>query len=135
MPPPLLRMTTNGGDDERREMNRPEDAAFAEAVSPATGGMDSQTRFKLQYDAAKRSTLIAYLLWFFLGPCGVHRFYLKRYMSGLALLLLTAVGGALTVILVGYVFLAIATIWWVIDLFLIPEMVRDYNTEVIATLR
>lgn len=116
-------------------MNRPEDASFADARFERTDGMDSQTRYKLRYDAAKRSTLIAYLLWFFLGPFGVHRFYLKRFGTGIALLLLTAVGGALTFILVGYAFLAFATVWWVIDLFLIPGLVRDYNTEVIETLR
>ena len=30
-----------------------------------------------------RSLLIAYLLWFFLGVLGIHRFYLGRWVSGL----------------------------------------------------
>lgn len=116
-------------------MSATEDASFAEPLGGRLGGgMDSQTRFKLRYDAAKKSTLIAYVLYFFLGPFGVHRFYLKRIGSGIAMLLLWAIGGALTFIGVGYVFLAIATVWLVIDIFLIPGMVRDYNTQLIDQL-
>lgn len=116
-------------------MNRPEDASFAETLgTPAGSGMNEQTRWQLKYEAAKKSALIAYLLWFFLGAFGVHRFYLKRIGSGLALLLLWAVGGVLTFIGVGYVFLGIAAIWLVIDIFLIPGLVRDYNTQLIDRL-
>ena len=42
----------------------------------------------MRYDAAKRSTLMAYLLWFFLGLFGVHRFYLGKFGSGFAMLAL-----------------------------------------------
>ena len=31
---------------------------------------------------AERSLLVAYLLWFFLGILGIHRFYLGRPVSG-----------------------------------------------------
>ncbi len=34
------------------------------------------------YEAGRKSAGIAYLLWFFLGTFGVHRFYLKRTTSG-----------------------------------------------------
>ena len=39
----------------------------------------------MQYDAAKKSAVVAYLLWFFLGGLGVHRFYLGRTGSGIAI--------------------------------------------------
>lgn len=60
-----------------------------------------------------RSTPIAYLLWFFFGLLGIHRFYLGRPISGVIYLL------------TGGVFL----IGWIIDLFLIPSMVRMENLE------
>lgn len=112
-------------------MSSTEDVPFA---SPTERALDAQTRLQLRYDAAKKSTLIAYVLWFFLGPFGVHRLYLKRIASGLAMLLLWAVGGTLTVIGIGYLFLAIAGLWLVVDIFLIPGMVRDYNTQLINRL-
>ena len=117
--------------------NRTEDAPFREPVAAGIttrDTMDAQTRWQLRYDAAKKSTLITYILWFFLGPFGVHRFYLHRITSGIAYLLLWAIGGLLTFIGVGYLLLAIAAVWQVIDIFLIPGMVRDYNTQLVDRL-
>ena len=54
---------------------------------------------------------IAYLLWFFFGVLGIHRFYLGRTTTGIIWLL---TGG---LFLVG----------WIVDLFLIPGMVETYN--------
>ena len=36
----------------------------------------------------KRSLLVAYLLWFFLGALGAHRFYFKKIGSGIAMVIL-----------------------------------------------
>lgn len=57
----------------------------------------------------------AYLLWFFFGPLGGHRFYLGRTGSAIAQLLLT-------ITVVGAV---ISIPWWLIDVFLIGGMCRD----------
>ena len=70
-----------------------------------------------------RSALVAYLLWFFLGYFGAHRFYLGRWVSGVIMLALFGIGSALAFILVGYIPLAFVAIWWVIDAFLIPGMI------------
>ncbi|WP_082511775.1 TM2 domain-containing protein [Devosia sp. Leaf420] len=40
-------------------------------------------RVSAQYDIEKKSLVVAYVLWFFLGYVGVHRFYLGRPISGL----------------------------------------------------
>jgi TM2 domain-containing membrane protein YozV len=58
-----------------------------------------------------KSAGFAYVLWFFFGIFGNHRFYLGRAGSGIAMLL--TLGGFF--------------IWWIIDLFLIGGMVRHYN--------
>jgi TM2 domain-containing membrane protein YozV len=60
-----------------------------------------------------RSTGIAYLLWFFFGVCGVHRFYCGR------------VGTGILWFFTGGLFL----IGWLVDAFLIPDMVREANAE------
>lgn len=41
------------------------------------------TEGQILYDANKKSKLVAYLLWFFLGAFGAHRFYLRRAKSAL----------------------------------------------------
>jgi TM2 domain-containing membrane protein YozV len=60
-----------------------------------------------------RSVLVAYILWFFLGLLGVHRFYCGRVVSGLIWFL---TGGLLG-------------LGWLIDIFLIPGMVDRANRE------
>ncbi|MBN2378466.1 TM2 domain-containing protein [candidate division WOR-3 bacterium] len=59
----------------------------------------------------------AYLLWFFLGIFGAHRFYLGHIGVGLAQLF--TAGGA--------------GIWWIIDVFLIPSRVEQANLKTRVT--
>lgn len=96
-------------------------------------GTDSMAM--MRYDAARRSVLVAYLLWFFLGYFGVHRFYLGRVGSGLAMLALFGLSWALTFLLVGYAGLLLIGLWWLIDLLLIPGMTARYNQRVIEGIR
>lgn len=74
-----------------------------------------------------RSALVAYLLWFFLGFFGAHRFYLGRWGSGLVQLVLFGIGSALTFLLVGYLPLALLGLWWLLDALLIPGMISSDN--------
>jgi TM2 domain-containing membrane protein YozV len=116
-----------------------EDASFIGRVGSAAGAtagsMTDQTRYRLEYDARKKSVLITYLLWFFLGWLGVHRFYLGRITSALAIAALGLIGGGLTIIGVGYLLLGLAAVWLFLDIFLIPGMVSDYNARLIEDLR
>jgi len=73
----------------------------------------------------RKSALVAYLLWFFVGMLGAHRFYLGRWVSGLIMLVLFGIGSALSFILVGYLPLAIVGLWWLIDALLIPGMIAS----------
>jgi TM2 domain-containing membrane protein YozV len=81
------------------------------------GGLSSDARTMMLYEANKKEALIAYLLWFFLGMFGGHNFYLKRTGVAVAQLILTLT-------LVGM----LITIFWVlVDAFLIPGWVRNQN--------
>ena len=62
----------------------------------------------------KRDVGITYLLWFFLGVFSAHRFYLGK--TGTALLQMFTLGGL--------------GVWLLIDVFLIPSMVREYNRNI-----
>ncbi|WP_206667465.1 TM2 domain-containing protein [Muricoccus nepalensis] len=88
----------------------------------------------MQYDANKRSALVAYLLWFFLGTFGAHRFYAGRIASGVVQLLVTLVSMLLTFVLIGYAGLFLVGLWVLVDALLIPGMIRSYNNRLIASL-
>ncbi|MEE9293593.1 MAG: NINE protein [Phycisphaerae bacterium] len=60
-----------------------------------------------------RSVGVAYLLWLFFGVMGAHRFYCGRVGTGI----LWALTGGL------------ACIGWIVDAFLIPNMVDEANRE------
>lgn len=88
------------------------------------GGLSSDARTMMLYEANKKEALIAYLLWFFLGMFGGHNFYLKRTGVAVAQLILT-------ITIVGM----LITIFWVlVDAFLIPGWVRDQNNLLAAQL-
>lgn len=78
----------------------------------------------MQYENLKKSATLAYLLVFFVGMLGGHRFYLGRIATGIAQLLLTLTG----------VGMLISVVWAIIDLFLIPGMIQKYNDGVIRLL-
>lgn len=98
----------------------------------ATLGAD--TRAALEYDAAKKSVLIAYILWFFLSSLGAHRFYLGRTMSALAMIAVFGVSLILTFVVIGAFGLFVLGAWVIVDAFLIPGMTRSYNQALIARI-
>ena len=63
----------------------------------------------------KPSTGVAYLLAIFLGVLGAHRFYLGRAGTGVIMLLISLT----------FFGLVITSIWTLIDLFIIPGMIRS----------
>jgi TM2 domain-containing membrane protein YozV len=78
-----------------------------------------------------KSMTVAYVLWFFLGSFGAHRFYMGRNGSGFGMLGLCLGSMLLTLVLIGVVgFLALG-VWWVVDAFLIPKWMSE--VEVAST--
>ena len=65
-----------------------------------------------QYDIEKKSLLVAYLLWIFLGYVGAHRFYLGRPLSGFIMLALSTV----TLILTFVSFGLLSFLWFAVGL-------------------
>lgn len=61
----------------------------------------------------KKSLLVAYVLWFFFGLLGIHKFYLGKTTWGVIYLLTGGVAG----------------IGWFIDLFTLPFQVAGYNNN------
>lgn len=87
------------------------------------------------YDANKKSTTTAFLLWFFLGMFGAHRFYLDRSGSGAAQLLLTIGSWLLMIVFIGFFTLIGVGLWVLVDAFMISDWVREYNNRLIARMK
>ena len=86
------------------------------------------------YDANKKSAGIAYLLWFFVGLFGGHRFYLGRTGSGLSMAIIFVISLILTAAVIGFFGLLAVGIWALIDALLIPGMVQEHNNQLIRRL-
>jgi len=72
---------------------------------------------------------IAYVLWFFLGMVGAHRFYLGKQATAIAQLSLTVFGWLTMILFVGFIFLFIVGTWVFVDLFLIHKYINEQNNE------
>jgi len=94
----------------------------------------SDTRRMMEYDAMSKSAVLAYILWFFLGFLGAHRMYSARVLSGILQLVLHGIGWLTTPILIGWVFIGLWAVWWVIDAFLIPGWIRNHNLWIARNL-
>ena len=81
---------------------------YAYTQNPQVTVVESTDGASLQ----RRSVAVAYLLWFFFGWFGIHRFYLERPLTGI----------------IWFLTLGIAGVGWLIDLFLIPGMVAMCNS-------
>jgi TM2 domain-containing membrane protein YozV len=89
-----------------------------------SGGLSNDMRVLMLFEANKKTALVAYILWFFLGLFGAHNFYLGRIGVAVAQLILS-------LILVG---LVITVVWVIVDAFLIPGWVRRQNNLLAAQL-
>ena len=84
--------------------------------------MDQRLHQQLVFESNKKSAGVAYLLWFFVGSFGAHRFYLGETGTGIAQLLLLLLGWI--PFFLGWVALGI---WLFVDLFLIPGIATRKN--------
>jgi TM2 domain-containing membrane protein YozV len=77
--------------------------------------------------APAKELAVAYLLLFFFGTFGAHRFYLGRNGSAIAMLCLALLGGLTAIFFVGFLLLSALVVWWLVDIFITPGMVREEN--------
>lgn len=99
-----------------------------------SSGISADTQAMMAFESSKKSTGIAYLLWFLTGGVGGHRFYLKRPGSAVAMIALTILGWGLLAVYVGGFLLLALGLWLLVDAFRIPGMVADLNGDLMKRL-
>lgn len=89
--------------------------------------------------ANQKSIGLSYVLWFFLGGLGGHKFYLGQTLQGIVYLALSVVGWSTSFLGIGFLFLGVLWIALIIDLFTIPNRVdavnRGYITNTLNILQ
>ena len=100
----------------------------------ATSGLSADTQALLAFESNKKSAGVAYLLWFFTGGVGGHRFYLGRTGSAVCQAVLGILGFLTLILFVGFFLLGALGIWLLIDLFTLGGMVDEHNRKLVDRL-
>ncbi len=88
---------------------------------------DKKVSFSI--DLNGKNMLIAYLLWWFLGWAGGHRFYLGKVKTAMLQLFLFISAIVLYFVIIGYLFIFIWFIWWILDAYFIFKIVQEENIK------
>ncbi|MDP3404471.1 MAG: NINE protein [Brevundimonas sp.] len=97
-------------------------------------GLSADTQALMAFESQKKSSGVAYLLWFFVGQFGAHRFYLGSTGLGAVQLILGLLGWATVWFALGFLFLIPLWIWLFVDLFLIPGLAERRNQRLMERL-
>jgi TM2 domain-containing membrane protein YozV len=89
----------------------------------------------MMFEANKKSMAASYILWFFVGAFGGHRFYNGRTGTAAAQLVMCLVG-FMTVLAFGAGLLLLVPLglWLLADAFLIPGWVTTHNAQLARQL-
>lgn len=82
----------------------------------------------------KKSMVVGYLLWLFLGEFGAHRFFTGRVVSGVIMLVVGLISWFFALIFLvflglGILFLIPIGLWWIIDAFLLHGYIQEENSK------
>lgn len=80
-----------------------------------------------------KNVVIAYLLWWFFGTFGGHRFYLGRIKSAVAQLLLFWLGVMTAFVIFGWILLFVWFTWWALDVYFTNQIVAEENKRLGVT--
>lgn len=74
-----------------------------------------------------KQTWLAYILWFFLGWLGIHKFYVGKTGMGILYIVLNGAAWVTSFFFMGWFFWLPWGILMLIDLFTLPRQVREAN--------
>lgn len=95
-------------------------------------GVDA--RALMRYDIEKKSMLLAYVIWYFVGMFGGHRFYMGQKSSAIWMLVIFIASLVLSVIGIGLIGMLALVIWWAIDGCRLWKWVKVHNLALMNQL-
>ena len=107
---------------------------MSDAENQGSSGLSDDAKAMMAFESEKKSTGICYLLWFFLGGFGAHRFYLGRTGSAIAMLIISIISWILLFAGIGLLGLIAIGVWLIVDAFLIPGIAREHNQALVQRL-
>lgn len=84
----------------------------------------------LRYESEKKSAGLAFVLCWFLGIWGVHRFYLKRPHAK-TMLIISLISIPLCFVFIGFISFTAVWVWMIVDLFSVSKWVKEYNVALL----
>lgn len=99
-------------------------------MTDGEGKVSADAKAILAFEARKKSVGVAYLMWFFLGAVGGHRFYAGKSGSGAIMLALWLLSLLLTFFVIGWFGFIVLGIWWLVDAFLLHGIIARHNESV-----
>ena len=107
----------------------------ARVETGSSGGIGGAISRRVASAPQPRSLGVAYLLWFFLGPVGAHRFYLRAFPTafiqlGVTLFFIFAIGALEATVFFPAGLAVISGL--LLDAILMPWLVRDCNAKIAA---
>lgn len=103
-------------------------------MSHQSNGLSADTQALMAFESNKKSAGVAYLLWFFTGGIGGHRFYAGRTGSAVGQLILAILGWTTILLGIGFFFLGALGLWLLIDVFLLGGIISAYNADLMLRL-
>lgn len=112
--------------------NDPGRAGYARAPygQPSGGGRGAPAGPPVVNVVGGKSVVLAYVLWFFLGWLGIHKFYLRQPIWGLIYLFLGGLGWTLAGIGVGILFLIPWAFLMLLDVVTMPFRTAYVNATI-----
>lgn len=109
----------------RPALNSNDGVAVLKSMSP-----EEMAIYNSELTTASKSVATAYLIWFFLGWFGVHKYYLGSPGSGTLYLVLTLFGLLTCLLLIGLLPLSLVGLGWLVDAFTLTGQVDEANIKV-----
>lgn len=85
---------------------------------------------QMRLEEQKKNAVVAYVLWWFFGFFGAHRFYMRKDKA-LVMLIITILSILTAVVVIGYIGLLAMFVWWIIDGINLHKWVTLYNLQLI----
>lgn len=103
---------------------------------------NKQSHYSKYPNYMRNEPLVVWILWFFLGVFGGHRFYLGQHKEGFVLvgawvffvLILPTLFGAVGLPTLGVMCFALVWVWWIVEACMLNSNIRKANSGSSATV-